>query len=147
MAWHHEVPRLCHLQIYRLLSAGVQGSDWGPAELPSSSPFLPGLGKALGQLWERWVEVRSSGAGWCWPWQCCALLTVPMLSTCRTGLSPDAKHKAPLQGNKAATRDGVQAVSEEVGFGRGNLTLKTFYMIQIKPKYFSPLLMLDKAHP
>lgn len=155
MARHHKGCWLHHLQTY----PACPGFDdtyayrqrrrvgLGPGRAASSSPSLPGQGKALSQLWECGVEVRSSGAGWCWPWQRCALLAVPVLSNCRTGLPPDAKANAPPQGNEAVTRDGVQAISEEVRFGRGNLTLKIFYMIQIKPKYFSPLLMLDKAHP
>lgn len=60
-------------------------------------------------------------------------------------LPPDGKAKAPAQRNEAAMKDGVP-VLEEVGFGR-QPTLKTFYIIQIKPKYFSPLQILDKAHP
>lgn len=92
----------------------------------------PGPGKQLtlaartrespqgGQLWEHRMEVRSSGAR--------LVLVAPCLAPHAKCLWDGAASRCKSQGSSMATRDGV---SEEVGFGRGNLTLKTFCMIQI----------------
>lgn len=86
------------------------------------------------------IQVR--GRSWCQ--HHFALLTVPMPHTCRTELPQDGKAKAPAQQNEAATSDGVP-VLQKVSFGR-QLNSKDILHYS-KPKYFSPLQMLDKPYP
>lgn len=101
-----------------VLTGRGEGLGWALAELPSAHPCCGDQKQPWVSSRNGVVEVRSSGAGCCWSWQCSALLTVPVLSACRMVLPPDTKAKAPLQQNKAATSAGVQVRSEEVGFRR-----------------------------
>lgn len=126
MAQHCKGPKLCHLPIY-----------------PSS--YQQGCSTGLGFLhrtccWDQdspWSALGIRGGGRSWCQQRFALLPVPVLHACSTGLPPDGKAKAPARRNEAATSDGAP-VSDEVGFGR-QTNSKDLLHYSNETKIFQPI--------
>lgn len=98
-----------------------------------------GTRTAPGQLWEYGVGV-GAGASSALPCSLCSCST-PAARGCLQ------MEKPRLQRGEMRQPRVMECPCQMRWVLGGKPTLKTFYIIQMKPKYFSPFVMLDKAHP